>query len=69
MTTVNCKVLFGVACIVFGTLGYAAEKPVSRAELPSAVQKTADEQSKGATIKRFVKDNEDASSNMRWRWL
>jgi len=38
---------------------YAAEKAVSRAELPAAVQKTAQEQSKGATIRRFVKDNED----------
>ena len=59
MTAFKTEVLFGVACIVFGTLGYAAEKPVSRAELPPAVQKTADELSKGATVKRFVKDNED----------
>ena len=59
MTTVNCKVLFGICCIAFSSLAYAAEKPISRTELPPAVQKTADEQSKGATIKRFVKDNED----------
>lgn len=59
MNTVYSKILFSVCCIVFGTLSYAAEKPVSRAELPQAVRKTADEQSKGATIKRFVKDNED----------
>jgi len=59
MNTANSKILFGVCFIVFGTLSYAAEKPVPRAELPPAVQKTADEQSKGATIKRFVKDNED----------
>ena len=59
MITLNNKVLFGICCIVFGTLAYAAEKSVPRAELPPAVQKTADEQSKGATIKRFVKDNED----------
>lgn len=59
MNTANNKVLFGVCCLVFGTLSYAAEKPVPRAELPPAVQKTADEQSRGATVKRFVKDNED----------
>lgn len=59
MNTVNSKALIGVCFILFGTLSYAAEKPVPRAELPPAVQKTADEQSKGATIKRFVKDNED----------
>lgn len=53
------RALFGVSCIVFGTLGYAAETLVPRAQLPSAVQKTASQQAKGATIKRFVKDNED----------
>ncbi len=59
MNTANSKVLFGVCCLVFGTLSYATEKPVPRTELPLAVQKTADKQSEGATIKRFVKDNEN----------
>lgn len=59
MNTIYSKILFGVCCVGFSTLSYAAEKPVPRAELPAAVQKTADEQRNGATIKRFVKDNED----------
>lgn len=59
MINVNRKVLLGVCCIAFCTMGYAAEKPISRAQLPAAVQKTADLQSKGATVKRFVTDNED----------
>ena len=59
MNTVNSKILFGVFCIGIGTMAYAAEKPVPRTELPAAVQKTADAQSKGAVVKRYVKDNED----------
>ncbi len=59
MNIVRGKVLFGFFCIGIGTFAYAAEKPVSRAELPAAVQKTADTQSKGAVVKRYVKDNED----------
>jgi hypothetical protein len=59
MNIANNKVLFGVCCVVFATLSYAAEKPVLPGELPPAVQKTLDEQSKDATIKRFAKDNED----------
>jgi hypothetical protein len=59
MTTINYKIVFGICCVAFSSLTYAAEKSVPRAELPPAVQKTADEQSKGATVKRFVKDNED----------
>lgn len=39
--------------------GHASEQPVRQADLPAAVQKTAQEQSKGAVINRYVKDNED----------
>ncbi len=59
MNTVYSKIFFGVFCIGIGTVCYAAEKPVPRAELPAAVQKTADAQSKGAVVNRYVKDNED----------
>lgn len=59
MRTVRKVAFLNACCILFGAASYAAEKPVSRAELPPAVQKTIDEQSKGAAIKRFVKDNED----------
>jgi uncharacterized membrane protein YkoI len=37
----------------------ASEREVRHADLPAAVQKTAQEQSKGAVIRRYVKDNED----------
>ncbi len=40
-------------------LSYASEQPIRLADLPAAVQNTAHEQSKGAVIKRYVKDNED----------
>lgn len=45
---------------LFGGISFAtaSEKPIKRAELPAAVQKTADEQSKGATVRRYVKDSE-----------
>ncbi|WP_109488604.1 hypothetical protein [Occallatibacter savannae] len=45
---------------LFGGIAFAtaSEKTIQRAELPAAVRKTADEQSKGATIRRYVKDNE-----------
>ena len=59
MNTSHTRILASTCCIALGTLAYAAEKPIPREKLPAAVQKTADEQSKGATIKRFVKDNED----------
>ena len=44
----------------------AAEK-ISRSELPPAVQKTAEEVSKGATVKAYSPDNENAgpSTNSR----
>lgn len=57
----NHRMMFaaGTALIALAASGYASEKPIRRADLPSAVQKTAAEQSKGATVRRYVKDNED----------
>jgi hypothetical protein len=43
----------------FGIPGYGSEMSIPRAALPAAVQKTANEQSTGAVIKRYVKDNEN----------
>jgi hypothetical protein len=42
-------------CCLIGLTGTAMsqEKPVKKADLPSAVQKTADEQSKGATVRGY----------------
>ncbi len=45
--------------VALAAASYAAERAVRFAELPVAVQKTAQEQRKGAVIKRYVKDNED----------
>jgi hypothetical protein len=36
----------------------AAEKPISRADLPAPVQRAADEQAKGATVRGYSKDIE-----------
>lgn len=40
-------------------LSYGAEKKISQSELPASVQKTAQEQSRGATIKGYSKDSEN----------
>jgi hypothetical protein len=37
----------------------AAEKAISRSQLPVAVQRTADEQAKGSTVRGYSKDSED----------
>lgn len=59
MNSIHRTILFAVCCMGCSTVSYAAEKPVPRAELPPPVQKTADQQSKGATIQRFVQDTEN----------
>ena len=38
---------------------HAADKKVAKADLPAAVQKTAQEQSEGATVKGYSKETED----------
>ena len=58
MNPSQTKGFVATCCIILGTLAYAAEKPIPREMLPPAVQKTADAMSKGATTKRFIKDNE-----------
>jgi uncharacterized membrane protein YkoI len=50
----SMAVLFAVALP-----GLAQEKKLQRSELPPAVQKTVDEQSKGATIKGYSTEVED----------
>jgi uncharacterized membrane protein YkoI len=52
--------------LVIGAMGlsliphsYGAEKKISQSELPAVVQKTAQEQSKGTTIKGYSKDTEN----------
>jgi hypothetical protein len=54
-------ILFAIAAVslCFPQLGRAAEKKVSQADLPTAVQKAAREQSKGATVKGYSQDNDN----------
>ena len=51
----------GVVAIAMLTAGFAsaAEKKISRADLPAEVEKTVQEQSAGATIVGFTKEVED----------
>lgn len=58
MLSRRTMLIIGVVLVGFLPYSIAAERTVQRDELPAAVQKTADAQSKGATVKRYVKDNE-----------
>jgi len=58
MITRKTVVFCATIIVASSALGYASEQPVRLADLPAAVQKTAQEQSKGAVIKRYVKDSE-----------
>jgi hypothetical protein len=48
-----------LGCVCLAAYAGAAEKTISRSELPVAVQRTADEQAKGATVRGYSKDTED----------
>ena len=50
-----------VACICLGlsAIASAVEKKIERADLPPAVQKTADDQSQGSIVRGYSKDKED----------
>lgn len=45
--------------VVLGSPASAQEKKLSRSELPAAVQRAADEQSAGATVKGYSTEEED----------
>jgi hypothetical protein len=51
--------LFFALPLFFSGLLVAQEKRIQKTDLPSAVQKTADEQSKGATVKGYNKEVEN----------
>ncbi|HEY2472415.1 MAG TPA: hypothetical protein VGI45_31810 [Terracidiphilus sp.] len=51
---VVCSIAFSLT-----PLGYSAEKKISHSDLPLAVQKTAQEHSKGATVKSYSRDTEN----------
>jgi hypothetical protein len=59
MSSVRTIFLTGIVAVGFGAFSFASEQTIRRADLPAAVQKTAETQSKGATIRRFVKDEEE----------
>jgi hypothetical protein len=46
-------------CFSFASLCHAQEKSLKKSDLPAAVQKTADEQSKGATVRGYSQETED----------
>ena len=48
-----------LAMLLVGDSAYAQEKKLKKSDLPPAVQKTADEQSKGATVKGYASEKED----------
>ena len=43
----------------FGSAAWAQEKKIQKSDLPAAVQKTVDEQSKGATVRGFSMEKEN----------
>src|SRR5215831_9421585 len=54
-------ILAGVSAMIMLSLmdASAQEKKLKKSDLPPAVQKTADEQSKGATVKGYASERED----------
>ena len=50
-----------ITCVCMGLtlIATAAETKINKADLPAAVQKTADEQSQGASVRGYSKDKED----------
>jgi hypothetical protein len=46
-------------CLSLSGVAIAAEKKVQKSDLPSAVQKTAEEQSQGSDVRGYARDKED----------
>jgi len=60
MKHTTMKLAGSIALALLFALGASAqEKKVKKSDLPAAVQKTADEQSKGATVKSYGSETED----------
>jgi uncharacterized membrane protein YkoI len=53
-----CSVV-GVPILMFSAIAGSQEKKITRSDLPPAVEKTVEAQSKGATIRSFSKETED----------
>jgi hypothetical protein len=48
-----------IALLSLSALSHAAEKKIPKSSLPPAVARTAEEQSKGATVRAYTKDTEN----------
>ena len=59
MTRSRLIVSTALASLLFCMPVLAQEKKLKKSELPAAVQKTADEQSKGATVRGYSTETED----------
>ncbi|MGA7784561.1 MAG: hypothetical protein WB997_07950, partial [Candidatus Acidiferrales bacterium] len=59
MTKLRLAVSIAFAATLFLLPALAQEKKLQRSELPVTVQKTADEQSKGAIVKGYSSEMED----------
>jgi hypothetical protein len=58
MNTNRTTLFMLAACLVLAGGTFAQEQKINRSELPKAVEKTVQEQSKGATIRGFSKEME-----------
>ena len=62
MTRSRMFVSAAVASVLFCMPALAQEKKLKREELPAAVQKTADDQAKGATVRGYSAEVEDGKT-------
>ncbi len=61
MSRIERALLMALA-LLFVVAASAQEKKIKKSDLPAAVQKTADEQSKGATVKGYNSEVEDGKT-------
>jgi uncharacterized membrane protein YkoI len=59
MKTRNHRLIAVAVCLAFTVTAAAQEKRIERSSLPAAVEKTVQEQSKGATVKGFSTEVEN----------
>jgi hypothetical protein len=59
MTLTANLVAIVLVSVCFTAASHAAEKRISQSDLPAAVQKAAQKQSKGATVRGYTQDNEN----------
>src|SRR5947199_10477973 len=62
MSLLRTTNLAALACLFVAGVVSAQEKKIKRSDLPPAVEKTAAEVSKGATIKGFAKETENGKT-------